>query len=164
VCLGGSWDRGESSRLIDGGFYRPERRGRGRPVACRSGGPGHVRRVTLGAAALLACWRGSVLAAECCGSVMARARWSGACREEEGEERGGPGAVLRFLPCCSAWVRAEGAGVDRGGVQEHGYRLRVNGDSDIHSELDFSRFSSARCSTKCPQEIQIRIFENFHFG
>jgi hypothetical protein len=63
-------------RLIGGGFYRPERQGRGRRVARRCGGPGRVRRATLGTTALLACWRGSVSAAECCGSALAQSRWS----------------------------------------------------------------------------------------
>jgi hypothetical protein len=53
---------------------------------------------------------------------------------------GGPGAVLCFLPCRTAWVGAEGAGVDRGGVQEHGYRLETDGDSDPHSDHDLFDF------------------------
>jgi hypothetical protein len=44
VCLGGSWGRGESLRLIGGGIYRAERRGCGRPEARRLGGPGNARR------------------------------------------------------------------------------------------------------------------------
>jgi hypothetical protein len=44
VCLGGSWGRGESLRLIGGAIYRSERRGRGCPEARRLGGPGNVRR------------------------------------------------------------------------------------------------------------------------
>jgi hypothetical protein len=44
VCLGGSWGRGESLRLIGGGIYRSGRRGCGRPEARRLGGPGNVRR------------------------------------------------------------------------------------------------------------------------
>jgi hypothetical protein len=164
VCLGGSWDRGESSRLIDGGFYRPGRRGRGRPVARRCGGPGRVRRATLGTAVLLACWRGSVSATGCCGSALAQSRWSATC-SELGKKRGGVlGAVSSSPPFLMARVGAEGARLDRGIVQEHGYRHETNGDSGLHSELDFSRFLSARCSTKCPQEIQIWNFENFHFG
>jgi hypothetical protein len=72
--------------------------------------------------------------------VLARSRWSGACREGEGEERGGPGGVLHFLPCRTAWVGAEGARLDRGGLHEHGYRVETNGDSDAHSKLDFLDF------------------------
>jgi hypothetical protein len=41
-----------------------------------------------------ACWGVVVLAAEGCGSALARAPWSGTCREEEGEEKGGPSAVF----------------------------------------------------------------------
>jgi hypothetical protein len=96
VCLGGSWDRGESSRLIDGGFYRPGRRRRGRPVVRRCGGPGRVRRATLGTAALLACWRGSVSAAECCGSALAQSRWSATC-SDLGKKRGGSWVLSPLL-------------------------------------------------------------------
>jgi hypothetical protein len=68
------------------------------------------------------------------------------------EERRVLGAVSSSPPFLTARVGAEGAGLDRGVVQEHGYRHGTNGDSDLHSKLDFSRFSSARCSTKCPHE------------
>jgi hypothetical protein len=69
------------------------------------------------------------------------------------EERGVPGAVSSSPPFLTAQVGAEGAGLDRGVVQEHGYRHGANGDSDLHSNHDFARFLSAKCSTKCPQEI-----------
>jgi hypothetical protein len=65
---------------------------------------------------------------------------------------GGPGAVFLFPPFLTARVGAEGAGLDRGVVNEHGYRHETNGSSDLHSNHDFSRFSSARCSMKCPHE------------
>jgi hypothetical protein len=35
-----------------------------------------------------------------------------------------------------ARVGAEGAGLDRGVVQEHGYRLEMNGNSAGYCELD----------------------------
>jgi hypothetical protein len=55
--------------------------------------------------------------------------------QEEERQRGGVlGAFLFFPPLLTARVGAEGAGLDRGVVQEHGYRLRANGDSDPHSE------------------------------
>jgi hypothetical protein len=95
ACLGGSWGRGELVRLIGGAFYRPEHRGRGRPVARRCGGPGRVRRATLGTAALLACWGALVSAAACCGSVLARAGWSATC-SKLGRREGGPGCCLLF--------------------------------------------------------------------
>jgi hypothetical protein len=55
-----------------------------------------VRRATPGRAALLACWRGLVAATGCCGSALARSRWSATCREQR-EKRGGPGRVLLLL-------------------------------------------------------------------
>jgi hypothetical protein len=109
--------------LIGGAFYRPERRGRGCPEACRSRGPGCVRRATLGTAALLACWGALVLAAACCVSVLARAGWSATCRLL-GKKRGGVlGAASSSPPFSMAWVGAEGAGIDHGIVQEHGNRV-----------------------------------------
>jgi hypothetical protein len=55
--------------------------------------------------ALLACWRGVVSAAECCGTVLARSQWSGACREGEGEERG-----VRAVSSISSHVARLGSG------------------------------------------------------
>jgi hypothetical protein len=58
----------------------------------------------------------------------------------EGEERGVLGAFFFFPPFLTAWVGAEGAGVDRGDLHEHGYRLKTNGNSDAHSSSDFLDF------------------------
>jgi hypothetical protein len=96
VCLGDSWGRGALVRLIGGAFYRPERRGRGRPEARRSGGPRRVRRATLGTAASLACWGALVSAAACCGSTLARAGWSATCRML-GRKEGGSGVLPSLL-------------------------------------------------------------------
>jgi hypothetical protein len=82
----------------------------------------------------------------------------------EGEERGVLGAFFLFLPYLTAWVRAGEAGLDRGDVHEHGHRVEASENSDAHSELDFLRFLSARCSIKCPQEFEFQIFENGHCG
>jgi hypothetical protein len=92
-CLGGSWEWGEFVRLIGGGFYRPEGRGQGRPVGGRRRVCWRRARARPGTAALLACWRGSVSATECCGSALARSRRSAACREQRDRE-GGSGCVL----------------------------------------------------------------------
>jgi hypothetical protein len=81
--------------LIGGAFYRPERRGRGCPEAHRCGGPGRMRRATMGTAASHACWGALVSAAACCGSVLARAGWSSTCRLL-GKKRGGPRCCLLF--------------------------------------------------------------------
>jgi hypothetical protein len=56
------------------------------------------------------------------------------------EERGVLGAVSSSPPFLTAWVGAEGAGLDRGVVNEHGYRPETNGNSDLHSDHDFPDF------------------------
>jgi hypothetical protein len=109
----------------------------------------------------------------CAGRVLTRPRravgrcWRGHGGRERAEKKkdweGALGAVLFFPPLLMARVGAGGAGFDRGVSQEHGYRPEANGDSEAHSRNDFCRFLSARCSTKSSQEIQIRIFEIFHF-
>jgi hypothetical protein len=39
-----------------------------------------------------------------------------------------------------AWVGAEGAGIDRGIVQEHGNRVWASKNSDLHSDQDLLDF------------------------
>jgi hypothetical protein len=62
-----------------------------------------------------------------------------------------------------AWVGAEGAGStvapSRSMATGFGRRRTV-----ILTVIMICSISSARCSTNCPQEFQIQIFENFHFG
>jgi hypothetical protein len=82
----------------------------------------------------------------------------GDMQQAEEEERGSWAMSSSSPPLLTARVGAEGAWLDRGGVHARGYRVETNGSSDPHSKLDISRFLSARCSVKCPQEIQIRIF------
>jgi hypothetical protein len=43
-------------------------------------------------------------------------------------------------PFLTARVRAEGAGLDRGGLHKHGYRHETNGNSAAHSSFDFVGF------------------------
>jgi hypothetical protein len=66
----------------------------------------------------------------------------GNVQRAEGEERGSWAGSSSSPPCLTARVGAEGAGLDRGGLHEHGYRARANGNSDDHSELIFSDFCS----------------------
>jgi hypothetical protein len=56
------------------------------------------------------------------------------------EERGVLVLFSSSPPFSMAWVGAEGTGLDRGTVQEHGYSRRANGDSDPHSEFDLLDF------------------------
>jgi hypothetical protein len=64
----------------------------------------------------------------------------GDVQEAEGEERGSWVRSSPSPPLLTAWVGAEGAGVDRGVVNEHGYRHETNGSSDLHSDHDFPDF------------------------
>jgi hypothetical protein len=82
------------------------------------------------------------------GRVLARPRravgrcWRGHGGRERAEKKndweGALGAFLFFPPLLTARVGAEGAGLDRGVSQEHGYRPEANGDSDHYSKLDLS--------------------------
>jgi hypothetical protein len=56
------------------------------------------------------------------------------------EERGSWVLFSSSPPFLTARVGAEGAGLDRGTVQEHGYSHRANGDSDPHSDHDLVNF------------------------
>jgi hypothetical protein len=95
-------------------------------------------------------------------------RWRGHAGRQRAESRGqgerGPGGCFLLLPCLTAWVGAGEAGLDNGGLHEHGYRARANVNSGGHSDFDFSWISPTKCSVKCPQEFKIQIFEKFHFG
>jgi hypothetical protein len=102
-------------------------------------GPWQCSKVVPGTTASGACWEGAGSAAECCGSVLARAERSGACIEEEDWE-GALGAVLFFPPLLMAWVGAGGTGVDRGDAKEHGYSPRASKNSDLHSDCDLLDF------------------------
>jgi hypothetical protein len=88
----------------------------------------------------------------------------GNLQRAEGEERGSWACSSSSPPFLTARVGAEGAGIDRGDVQEHGYRVKTNGNRIFHSEFNFSGFLPTRCSTHCPQEFIFRIFENGHCG
>jgi hypothetical protein len=58
-----------------------------------------------------------------------------------GKKKGGSrGAVSSSPPFSMAWVGAEGAGIDRGIVQEHGDRVWASKNSDLHSSFDLARF------------------------
>jgi hypothetical protein len=163
-CLGACWGWCASIRVLGGGFYRPEGRGQGRPVGGRRRVFWRRAQARPGTAALLACWRGSISATECCGSALARSRRSATCREEEGQRGGGPGGVFPLLPCRTAWVGAEGAGLDRGGLHEHGYRLEMNGNSGAHSDLIFSDFCSPGVRSNARKKLRFEFLKFFTLG
>jgi hypothetical protein len=88
----------------------------------------------------------------------------GGLQREEGQRGGVRLRSSSSPPRFTARVGAEGAGLDRGGLHEHGYRLKTNGNSEAHSDLIFSDFLLTTCSIKCPQEFEFQIFENGHCG
>jgi hypothetical protein len=56
-----------------------------------------------------------------------------------------------------AQVRAEGAGLDRGDVHEHGYRISANKNSDAHSDLIFSDFCSPGVRSNARKKIEFEF-------
>jgi hypothetical protein len=132
-CLGARWEWGAFIRELGGAFYRPVGRGQGRLVGGRRRAFWRRAWAMPGTAALLACWRGSVLAAGLCGSALARPRRSAACREEEGEERGS--GQCPPLPSLSHGLgRGWGGWARQRECPRHGYRFGAKMNSDAHSE------------------------------
>jgi hypothetical protein len=66
----------------------------------------------------------------------------GNMQRAEGEERGSWACSSSAPPCLTARVGAEGAGLDRGGLHEHGYRIKTNGNRVVHNSSDFLDFCS----------------------
>jgi hypothetical protein len=79
--------------------------------------------------------------------------------ERKRDREGGPGGVFPLLPCRSAWVGAEGAGLDRGDVHECGYRVQTNVNSDAHSERFFSDFCSPRVRSNARKNLNFKILK-----
>jgi hypothetical protein len=88
----------------------------------------------------------------------------GVGQEEERLRRGVLGAFLFFPPFLTARVRAEGAGVDRGVVHEHGYRVETDGDSDPHSNLIPSDFCLPGIRHNAHKRFKLEIFKIFTLG
>jgi hypothetical protein len=112
---------------------------------------------------MLACWGVAGSAAGSCGSPLARAGWSSTCRLL-GRRAGGPGVLqplLLLLPGLGSGQRELGStrAPSRGratGLQRAG--------TVHHSEVWFDLIFCCQCSTKCLQELKIRIFQICHFG
>jgi hypothetical protein len=81
----------------------------------------------------------------------------GDVQRAEGEERGSWARSSSSPPFLTARVGAEGAGLDRGDVHEHGYRVQTNVNSDAHNGSDFLDF--------CPPGVRsnARKKSNFKF-
>jgi hypothetical protein len=71
---------------------------------------------------------------------------------------------LFFPPFLTAWVGAEGAGLDRGRLHEHGYRVETDGDSDPHSNLIFFDFCLPGARHNARKRFKFEILKNFTLG
>jgi hypothetical protein len=85
--------------------------------------------------------------------------------QEEKRQRGGVlGAFFFFPPLLTARVGAGGAGVDRGGVHEHGYRVGTNGNSEAHSKLDFPDFCLPGVRQNARKKFKFKFLKIFTLG
>jgi hypothetical protein len=158
-CLGGSWGLGVLLRLIGGAFYRPKRRGTRRPEARRLGGPGYVwsslrsRRSRSRAGRVLARPRGAV-------GLLWRGQGG---RRRAGKKITGRGPWAHFssfLPF--SWL---GSGLGKLGstvVSPRRIATALERTRTVINTVIRIRFDCfCQCSTKCPQEFEIQIFEIF---
>jgi hypothetical protein len=83
----------------------------------------------------------------------------GDVQRAEGEERGSWARSSSSPPFLMARVGAEGAGLDRGDVHEHGYRARANGNSDDHSEVDFLDFFPPRVRSNARKNSNFKFLK-----
>jgi hypothetical protein len=60
-----------------------------------------------------------------------------------------------------ARVGAEGAGLDRGGLHEHGYRVEANENSDAHSSSDFLDFCLPGVRSNARKKFEFEILKMF---
>jgi hypothetical protein len=67
-------------------------------------------------------------------------------------------------PILTAWVGAEGAGLDRGTVQEHGYSRRANGDSDLYSKLNLLDFHLPGVRRNARKRFKFEILKTSTLG
>jgi hypothetical protein len=103
---------------------------------------------------------GGVLAGLGCGDGVlwvggGEATTVGIVQREEGQRGGGLGGSPPCLPCLTAWVGAGEAGLDSGGLHEHGYRAGANVNSDGHSGVGFLDF--------CPPDVRHSARKNLNF-
>jgi hypothetical protein len=88
----------------------------------------------------------------------------GVVQEEERQRGGVLGAFPFFPPLLTARVGAEGAGLDRGVVNEHGYRHETNGNSAGHCELDSLRFCLPGVRRNARMKLYFEFLKFFTLG
>jgi hypothetical protein len=88
----------------------------------------------------------------------------GDVQRAEEEERGSWARSSSSPPFLTARVGAEGAGLDRGGFHEHGYRVETNGDSDAHSNLIFSDFCLPGVRHNARKKFKFEFLKIFTVG
>jgi hypothetical protein len=84
--------------------------------------------------------------------------------ESWGRRKGVLGAVSSSPPFLTAWVGAEGAGLDRGIISEHGYRLEMDGDSDPHSDHDLFDFCLPGVRQNARKRFKFEFLKFFTLG
>jgi hypothetical protein len=94
------------------------------------------------------------------GEVMA----VGDVQRGRGIERGVWLASSSSPPFLTARVGAEGAGLDREGLHEHGYRLKANGNNEAHSDLIFSDFCSPGVRSNACKKLKLKFLKFFTLG
>jgi hypothetical protein len=88
----------------------------------------------------------------------------GSLQRGRGTERGVRAASSSSPPFRTARVRAEGAGLDRGDIHEHGYRHETNGNSEAHSSLDFSGFCPPGVRPNARKKLKFKFLKFFTLG
>jgi hypothetical protein len=85
-------------------------------------------------------------------------------QQAEEEERGSWACSSSSPPFLTARVGAEGAGLDRGDVHERGYRVKTNGNSAGHCELDFSAFCPPGVRSNARKKLRFEFLKFFTLG
>jgi hypothetical protein len=80
------------------------------------------------------------------------------------EERGVLGAASSSPPFLTARVGAEGVGLDRGIIQEHGDRVWASKNSDLHSSFDLARFRLPGVRRFARKNFKFEILKISTFG
>jgi hypothetical protein len=88
----------------------------------------------------------------------------GNVQRAKGEERGSWACSSSSPPFLTARVRVEGAGLDRGDVHEHGYRIKTNGNRVGHSSSDFLDFCPPGARHNVRKKLKFEFLKIFTLG